>query len=188
MENKNRQQGGDKRELHPGSSKADAKAVGGKNDFGAREGDVVERSYVSRNTKKSDPGAAVPHAGVDESRIAGVGGNLSGTGSSSGGDLDTDIVGVGTGRGMATSGKIHEPAGPDDTTGTSREFASGPPAEGKQPSPQNRKVRGSTVQLPDERTAGPGGSDASPNPDVGNAAAAGEVSSDEASGRNDAGD
>src|SRR3954470_15196062 len=47
--------------------------------------------------------------------VEGVGANASGPGSGSGGDLDTDIIGVGTGgTGVATSGEIHEPPGPDD--------------------------------------------------------------------------
>ena len=37
--------------LHPGSSKEDAKAVGGKGDFGVPEGNAPERSYTSKNTK-----------------------------------------------------------------------------------------------------------------------------------------
>jgi hypothetical protein len=44
------------------------------------------------------------------------------------------------------------------------------------------------VQLPDERTTGPQGADAASSSGTGDDAFAGEVSSDEASGRNDAGD
>jgi len=174
--------------LHPGSSVEDAKKVGGKGDFGVPESNVVGRTYTSQNTKRSDPGAAAPHAGAGESRVSGVGGNRSGPGSSSGGDLDASVIGVGTGGGgVAASGKIHEPSGPDDATGTSRDFASGPPAEGNKPAPQNL-TPGDTVQMPDDRTAGPEGADAMAHPGSGNDAFAGEVSSDEASGRNDAGD
>ena len=74
-------------------------------------------------------------AGSEGSRISGVGGNESGPGSSSGGDLDPDIIGFGTGGGVAASGKIRQPPGPDDATGTSRDFASGPPAEAKTRTP-----------------------------------------------------
>src|SRR5437868_3572810 len=81
------------RKLHPGSSAEDAKKVGGKGDFGAAENDRAARDYTSRNTKRSDRGGAEPHSGDESERTSGVGGNASGAGSSSGGDLDTDIVG-----------------------------------------------------------------------------------------------
>ena|SRR5579871_363136 len=83
-----------RKDLHPGSSVQDAKALGGKGDFGAPESNLIERAYVSTNTKRADPGAAIPRAGADESRTSGVGGNQSGDGSSSGGDIDTDIIGI----------------------------------------------------------------------------------------------
>jgi hypothetical protein len=172
---------------HPGSSIEDARAVGGKGDFGAPESNVVERTYVSTNTKRSDPGGAPPRAGLDGSRTSGVGGNQSGPGSSSGGDLDPDIVGVGTGgSGVAFSGKVHEPPGPDDSTGTSSDFASGPPSTGDNPSPPLQVVRGSTVQEPDDRTVAQG-ADAVSHPVPDDDAFVGEISSDEATGRNEAG-
>ncbi|HWE04332.1 MAG TPA: hypothetical protein VG326_18145 [Tepidisphaeraceae bacterium] len=170
---------------HPGSSAEDAKRVGGKGDFGVPESDVRERTYTSTNTKRSDPGGAPSRSASGGSRESGAGGNNSGAGSSSGGDLDTDITGVGFGGGVAASGKIHEPPGPDDATGTSRDFASGPPAKGM--APPARGKSGSTVQTPDDRTVAPGGADMASNSDTGDDAFAGEVSTDEASGRNDAG-
>jgi hypothetical protein len=177
------------KDVHPGSSIEDARAVGGKGDFGVPEGEVAERTYTSMNTKRSDPGAAPMRSGLDGSRTSGVGGNSSGPGSSSGGDLDTDIVGVGTGgSGVAASGKIHEPPGPDDATGTSGDVASGAPSKGAKRSPPPGPVRGSTVQLPDDRTVGAQGADAASHPEPDDDAFVGEVSSDEATGRNDAGD
>jgi len=122
--------------LKPGSSTEDARRVGGKGDFGAPEGGATgrtaDRDYVSRNTKMSDPGASSPydfeHEGV---RDHGAGLRDNGPGSASGGDLDPDIVGVGTGgSGVATSGIIGRPPGPDDSDGTSDEFASGAHAHG----------------------------------------------------------
>ena len=136
------------RDLHPGSSVEDAKEIGGKADFGVPASNVAERSYTSRNTKRSDPGAAPPRSGSEDSRTSGAGGNSSGPGSSSGGDLNPDIIGIATGSGVfAASGKIHEPSGPDDATGTSRDFASGPPAHGAKPSSTEVQVHGSTVPL-----------------------------------------
>lgn len=79
---------------HPGSSTQDAKKIGGKGDFGVRESDVIERQYTSTNTKRADPGGAPARSGEDGARTSGVGGNNAGPGSSSGGDVDPDIVGI----------------------------------------------------------------------------------------------
>ncbi|MBC8106713.1 MAG: hypothetical protein H7Z14_09005 [Anaerolineae bacterium] len=92
-----------------GSDPRAVKLIGGKGDFGVPEtGQERDRQYVSQETKSQDPGGMPPHAGVDQSRVAGVGGNESGVGSSSSGDIDPDIVGVGTG------GSTISQAGPDD--------------------------------------------------------------------------
>jgi hypothetical protein len=169
-------------DLKPGSNPQDAAKVGGKGDFGVPEGDVVGRTYTSRNTKASDPGAAQARSGENDDRTSGAGGSASGVGSSSGGDIDTDIVGVGGTGNVSASGATgeHTP-GPDDSDGTSNEFASGPPAEGRnQKNPRPERVKGSTVQLPDERTLQGSADDASgTNPTD---AAAGEITSGEASG------
>ena len=98
-----------------GSNHDAAKDFGGTHDFGARESDPIEREYASRGVRAQDPNGSPPHAGMDGQRVEGVGGNASGPGASSGGDLDPDIVGVGfDGDGVAASGKIHGPSGPDD--------------------------------------------------------------------------
>ncbi len=119
----------------PGSSAEDAQRIGGEGDFGAPAGGerTAERDYVSRNTKMSDPGAAQPwDFEHDGKRDHGAGGRDSGPGSASGGDLDTDIVGVGTGgTGIAQSGEINRPPGKDDSDGSSDAFASGAHAEGR---------------------------------------------------------
>ena len=121
--------------LKPGSSPEDARKVGGEGDFGAPAGGerTADRDYVSRNTKMSDPGAAQPFGfEQDGVRDHGAGGRANGPGSASGGDIDPDIVGVGTGgSGIATSGVIGRPSGPDDSDGSSDEFASGGHAEGR---------------------------------------------------------
>jgi hypothetical protein len=171
---------------HPGSGATGKTAPG---DFGVRESDVVERTYTSLNTKRADPGAAPARSTFEGARTTGAGGNHSGPGSSSGGDLDPDIIGFGKGEmagGIAASGKIHEPPGPDDATGTSRDFASGPPAAPNLRPASTGQIKGSTVQEPDERTVGPQGADAVSRSD-GSDAFAGEISSAEASGRDDAG-
>jgi hypothetical protein len=114
-----------------GSESGAAKAVGGKGDFGVSEKDTTGRAYTSANTRASDPGAAQPRSGEDENRTAGAGGHASGAGSSSGGDVDTDVIGVGAGgTGIAQTGPDTAP-GPDDSDGSVREFASGPPTKNK---------------------------------------------------------
>src|SRR5436190_13854057 len=86
----------------PGSESGEAKNVQPKGDFGVPvgSGPSRERDYVTQNTKRSDPGNAQARSGEDgddSARTTGAGGTASGEGASSGGDLDTDIVGVGTG-------------------------------------------------------------------------------------------
>ena len=131
----------------PGSDPKEARKVGGKGDFGARAGGerTADRDYVSRNTKMSDPGAAQPwDFEQDVVRDHGAGARDSGPGSASGGDIDTDIVGVGTGwSGIATSGVTGRPPGPDDSDGSSDEFASGGHAEGRNQTNVGGKVGGS---------------------------------------------
>ncbi len=149
---------------HPGSSLEDAKAVGGKGDFGVPEGNVVERTYTSRNTKRSDPNAVPARSGSDESRTSGAGGSNSGLGSSSGGDIDMDIT--------------LEPA----TT----------PTESEEHRPGHSetipRIHGSVAQQPDAQSLEPQGADAVSRSDGDDDSFVGEVSSDEATGRNDAGD
>ena len=171
---------------HPGSSVEDARAVGGKGDFGVPESNVVGRTYTSTNTKRADRGNAPPRGGADESRTTGVGGNASGDGSSSGGDLDTDIVGVGTdGTGIAASGRIDEP--------TEKDAAQ--PLPSHQIDARQRGVfhpgsadapKGSTVERAGDDADGETGADAAANTHRDDDSFAGEVSNDEASGRNDA--
>ncbi|CAN5470073.1 hypothetical protein BH10PLA1_BH10PLA1_18860 [soil metagenome] len=165
--------------LHPGSSAQDAAKVGGKGDFGVRESDVAERTYTSMNTKQSDRGNAQSRSGSDGTRTSGAGGNNSGVGSSSGGDLDTDLI---FGGGVAASGSVNEPAGPDDTDGGSSAFASGAPAKGDNQRGPVKPVTGSTVQPLDDRSARGQGADASANSDADSDASAGEISTSEASG------
>lgn len=180
----------DPAELKPGSSREDARAVGGEGDFGesANENNRLDRDYVSRNTKMSDPGAAQPRSsGVAGARESGAGGSAVGTGASSGGDIDTDIIGVGTGgSGVAQSGSVGRPPGPDDSDGSSREFASGAPAKGEK-GPRAGKVEGNTV----DRTGGGRatqpqgeGADSATSPaEFGDDSFKGEISSGEAGGQ-----
>lgn len=172
-----------------GSDVSAAKQFGGKTDFGARESDTTARNYTSANTRASDPGAAQPHAGEGEDRVSGVGGNAAGPGSSSGGDASPDIIGVGTGGSTVSLSPAGAPPGPDNATGTARDFASGPPTKNKK-GPRAGKVQGSTVQREGDietETPGRGAAAASrtdrPDPDQIDDSFVGEISQDEASGQ-----
>jgi hypothetical protein len=84
-------------------------------------------------------------------RVSGAGAPDSGPGSSSGGDVDTDVIGVGPGTGIAQSGPDQlRDIGLAETDGASDEFASGPPALGENQRPGPDRVDGSTVAPLDE--------------------------------------
>jgi hypothetical protein len=173
-----------------GSDSKAAKAIGGQGDFGVSEGDTVGRNYTSANTRASDRGAAQPHAGEGEDRTAGVGGQASGAGSSSGGDIDLDVIGVGTGgSGVAATGP-RGTSGPDDTTGTAREFDSKPPAKNTKGPKAGKVVGGDTLDHTGgdvETTASGRGADAESRPPRGDPdqlddSFVGEISGGEAAG------
>jgi hypothetical protein len=77
------------------------------------------------------------------------------------------------------------PPAPDDSTGSAREFASGPPTKNYK-GPKAGKVEGSTVDKTGgdiETTASGRGAEAESRPVPGDNAFAGEVSMDEAAGQ-----
>ena len=165
-------------------------------------GSSRQREYVSDNTQLSDPGMAKPFAGEQDGvRDHGAGARNEGTGSGSEGDVDTDFIGAG-GTGLAATGPGDDP-GPDDSDGTSNQFASPlpaaarhgqavvEPAQGRNQTSVGRvggskRVTGTTVAGDiDMQTGPPGqGADAATNPTArGDDSFAGEVSSGEAQGQ-----
>ena len=182
-----------------GSDPRAARKVGGKLDFGVPEtGSERDRQYVSQETRLNDPGSAPEHSHNTGDRVTGAGGNASGVGSSSGGDVDTDLVGVGTGGvGLAQDG-------PDRTEGAdiiegdqpvSEAFASKQLPRGKNikvdpnrkaPSQRNKPMKGTTIDRSggDVSTTGEGqGPAAVTNPLArDDDSFAGEINIDEASG------
>lgn len=172
-----------------GSDSEAAKEFASNGDFGVKQSDTTQRNYTSANTKASDPGASQPHAGEDQDRTAGVGGNSSGVGASSGGDIDTDFVGVGTGGSTVAVSPAGRPPGPDDSDGTSNEFASGPPTKNVK-GPKAGKVEGDTMDHSGgdiESTAEGRGADAASrppraDPDQVDDSFVGEISTGEAAG------
>ncbi|HEV7300898.1 MAG TPA: hypothetical protein VGN72_16140 [Tepidisphaeraceae bacterium] len=141
-----------------GSDPDAAKKVGGKLDFG----NAVHRDVVRENEDDpiDRPAGSAPGAGMDPGRrTVGVGSSgAGGDGSSSGGDIDTDFVGVAGGAGLAQSPTDHVTKGPASTDGTSDEFAGGEHAKGDNALPRGQiggdpmKVRGSTNSPPDAYT------------------------------------
>lgn len=150
----------------PGSEADQAKNVAGKGDFGVPEssGPGGEREYTSENTRRSDRGVTQPMDWEhDGRRDHGAGAPDSGPGSQSGGDVDNDLIGFGTGGGVSASGPDLRP-GADDTEGESGSaaFASKAPkhhqgdavvepAKGRNQTGigkvgGNKRVSGSTVQ------------------------------------------
>jgi hypothetical protein len=138
------------------------------------------------------PRSAAGRASSDGDRTHGVGSQPAGPGSGSGGDLDPDVIGVGSGSGIAQN-PPEEPSRAESTTGGSEQFASGPPARGKNTLRRGShgaapRVRGDFVDHSggDASTTGEGvgSATASPpdNPEDIDDAAAGEISLDEASG------
>jgi hypothetical protein len=186
----------------PGSEAGEAKNLKADGDFGvpAGSGPSLDRDYVSANTKRSDPGNAMPRSGEDDggdaARESGAGANAGGAGSGSGGDLDPDFVGVAGGSGIAASAPGTR-VGADASDGSSDEMASGGRAAGQNQNPDEvGKIGGS-------RTLNPGSvmnraDDGSTSPDGQGAAAAtnpaargddsfaGEISFGEASGEDNA--
>ncbi|MGN6726765.1 MAG: hypothetical protein ACTHLZ_12650 [Tepidisphaeraceae bacterium] len=179
-------------DLKPGSRPEDAAHVGGRGDFGVKENDVAERTYTSENTKHADRGAAQPMSYEhDGRRQSGAGGHDSGPGSSSGGDIDTDFVGLG-GSGLAADIPTAVGTGADETDGSSRAAASGRPAKGQNETLVG-KVGGAKPQVnvvtpPDVRTRDTSSDEAShAEEDNIDDSFRGEISSSEADGRDDAG-
>ena len=177
----------------PGSESAEAKNVEAKGDFGVPvgSGPSRERDYVTQNTKRADPGAAPARSGEDggdSARTSGAGGAASGEGSSSGGDIDPDFVGVAGGSGLSVAGPDAN-IGQAASDGSSDEFASGGHAQGQNSIPRGRvggdkRVQGSVVSGDLDYHIGADGqtSDNVNNPARGDDAFAGEVTLGEAHG------
>ena len=180
----------------PGSDAASAKDVKADGDFGVPvgTGPSRERDYVSENTKRSDPGNAMPRSGEEEGlRTTGAGATAGGDGSGSGGDLDPDVIGFGAGGGGLSISGPSDHSGPSDSDGSSAEMASGGPAQGRNQTGVhrvggNKRIRGTVVTDPDVSQAPAGqGSAAVTNPAArGDDSFAGEISTGEASGDDNA--
>jgi len=195
------EQTGQKKDMaswRPGSEADQAKNVKADGDFGVPvgSGPSRDRDYVSENTKRSDPGGAMPRSGEDDggdaARETGAGANAGGVGSGSGGDLDPDFVGVAGGSGIAASAPGTR-VGADASDGSSDEFASGGHAQGRNQAAseigkvggEQRINPGSVMSRADDRSTSPdgeGAASATGGLARGDDSFAGEVSFGEASG------
>lgn len=174
-----------------GSDPKAAAKVGGKGDFGVPEtGRERDRAYVSQETKAHDKGGMPGHNSGEGQRVAGVGGNDSGVGSSSGGDVDTDIIGLGQGGStVSQSGPDDRREGKDMVSGDGPGFGTNERRE-NQPAPTDQPPPGAFVQYAredDESTTGDGqGAAAVTNPDAqDDDSFMGELSIDDATGADD---
>jgi hypothetical protein len=114
-----------------GSSSVKAGQFAGRRDFG------VPASRATPSGRAPDSAVGLPRneegrSGAAGDRTHGVGSAPSNVGSGSGGDLDTDFVGVGTGP-VSQEGPDGAVDGPDAATDPSGDFASAPdrPARGR---------------------------------------------------------
>jgi len=173
----------------PGSESDRAGEMESNGDFGvhATRSTRAERDYTNRNTKQSDPGNAQPWSreNADGDRTAGALGHASGVGSGSGGDVDTDFIGVGTGGSVLSQSGPGSRPGKDDTDGSSDQFASGGRAQGKVPTGGDRFSGSSYTGEPSNNVV-QGGADNATNPARDDDSFAGEVSSGEARGEDNA--
>src|SRR5438045_7656247 len=91
-----------------------------------------DRAVEDRDFPGRPAGSKRTRSGASGKRTIGVGSTEGPDGKGSGGEVDTDIIGLdGRGGGVSSDGELGNTVGPDNTTGNSSEFASGPPAKGE---------------------------------------------------------
>jgi hypothetical protein len=157
-----------------GSSEQAAEHFGGRDDFGipAQQAQPHQQTVIDGNIEDRPLGTRLPPADPDGVRTVGVGAPDSGPGSGSGGDLDPDILGVGTGSGVAARPGSLRTEGPDIIESTHDDKVFGPPSKGENELPPGThgvtgKIEGTVhdrmdrQDRPAERTAdqGSAGSD-----------------------------
>jgi hypothetical protein len=115
-----------------GSDPQAAENFAQKHDFGIPSEDAAPDMTVQDRDYPGRPaGNKRTRSGASGRRTVGVGSTEGPDGKGSGGEVDSDIIGVGSGGGVASDGELNKPSGPDDSDGSSNEFASGPPAKGE---------------------------------------------------------
>ena len=170
-----------------GSDRSADREVGGKLDFGIPANRATEPQPIGGRDKGPEQGTGPMRSGSDDERTSGVGHAPGRPGAGSGGDLDTEFIGLDGKGGIAARPASGRTRGPDITEGGSAPFASGPPAKGENELPAGTHgvppeiVIGSTVDRTgeDASTTGMGGGadDAAPAGDD-----EGDLTSGEATG------
>jgi hypothetical protein len=127
-----KQNPGDENKGKVGSDPNAAENFAEKHDFGIPSEDAApDMTIEDRDYPGRPAGNKRTRSGASGRRTIGVGSTEGPDGKGSGGDVDSDIIGVGSGGGVSSDGELGKPAGPDDSDGSSNEFASGPPAKGE---------------------------------------------------------
>jgi hypothetical protein len=178
-----------------GSDREADKQVGGKLDFGIPARKAVSTEPEGGRAKGPEQGTGPMRSGDRGVRTSGVGHAPGKPGTGSGGDLDTDFIGLDGKGGLSSAPASGRTSGPDITAGGSAPFASGPPAKGENEHLAHNHgaspsiTRGTTVNRDggDATTTGFGGgadsalaNDTQPQIDD---PAVGEITLDEASGQ-----
>jgi len=131
-----------------GSSPRAARKTGGKTDFGV-PASRSKSEFAHRKSREamfnpttshpSDPRQEI--GATQQARVSGVGKSNAGPGGASAGDIDPDVIGVGSGSGLAQSpADPNAVSDPEWSDGSSKEFASGPPARGKNQRQRRRRT------------------------------------------------
>jgi len=103
-----------------------------KHDFGIPSEDAApDMTVEDRDFPGRPAGSKGTRSGASGKRTVGVGSTEGPDGKGSGGEVDSDYIGLGSSGGVSSDGELGKPAGPDDSDGSSNEFASGPPAKGE---------------------------------------------------------
>jgi len=132
MSSKNNPDQDDNKQGKVGSDPQAAENFAEKHDFGIPSEDAAPDMTVEDRDYPGRPaGSKRTRSGASGRRTVGVGSTEGPDGKGSGGEIDTDIIGVGSGGGVSSDGVVGRPSGPDDSDGSSNEFASGPPAKGE---------------------------------------------------------
>jgi hypothetical protein len=118
-----------------GSDPGAAKHFAEKNDFGipAKQAKPGQQEVIDGSLDDRPLGTRLPANDPDGVRDTGVGGPDSGPGSFSGGDVDPDVIGVGSGTGISAApvGHDEDTSGPDETETGVDNLADGHPAKGE---------------------------------------------------------
>src|SRR5882762_2331014 len=115
-----------------GSDPEAAENFAEKHDFGIPSEDAAPDMTVEDRDYPGRPaGNKKTRSGASGRRTVGVGSTEGPDGKGSGGEVDPDIIGLDGRGGIASDGELGNTEGPDNSDGTSNEFASGPPAKGE---------------------------------------------------------